>query len=103
MSDVTLFDEIAMYIGDENANLVVGLLSRFTEVKIERRRQYFIILSRSKTTSELLDALSRSGLQNVDNKFVYLTEDFCIVVSATPIDTEMLVIIRTNGEADVRS
>jgi len=101
MSDVTLFDEIAMYMGDENANLVINLLSMFAEIKVVRTQQYYIILSHSKTTRELLDTLNRSNLQNVDGKFVYLAEGFCIVVFVTPIDTEMLVIIRTNGEADV--
>jgi len=103
MSDVTLFDEIATYIGDENANLVVNLLSMFAEIKVIRTHHYYIILSRSKTSRELLDVLKKSSLQNIDDKFVYLADGFCVVVGVTPIDIEMVVVIKTNGEVDVQT
>jgi len=100
MSDATLFDEIAMYIGTDNASHVINLLSKFAEVKVERTQEYYVMLARSKTSRDLLDTLSRSGLQSVDNKFVQLGDGFCIVVIVTPVETEMLVVIRTGGESN---
>jgi len=95
MSDVTLFDEIAERIGSEGAKLVVGLLSKFAEVKIERRQRLLMLSARTKTTQEILGELSRSGLQNVGNKFIHLGDGYCIVVTVTPVETELIVAIRT--------